>query len=467
MSKPLRGLNFGGKNGRSKRFKLDTNFNTTGGCMANYKKFITLLLIFSVYMMPFNTQAAGFGAWTITNTVAQGASTILTGSKEVILNGAKKIATGTAKITPNASQVAKVLSRGVAGYALSVAVEQLLGAVDWVMKDGSIVYKETKPIVLNEGFLYDKVYYATSSAFCAAHVAKKKSQSSYPKWSNPQCSVSVVDGKQQAKSSIEAQDQYGNPQITYIATSSWHVETKQDDKEKSIPLETVAAQVISNAESDTDRRAAAQVATTAAAADIVAEAETDSTKARPIINQFENTQTIPTDQTATGESTPTDTTGDPATQVPPSDLSLDFPVFFNWAPTVCLAAQTVISFPQTLINWWDSATTSISESWTWAKSRYESAVTSISEFFSEETNTDTELEFNDPTDDITDTTISFSDECPAPITLADFNYHGIQQKWEMDFTGWCDVLTTYFKPIVIAMAGFSAVLIVSGVRENG
>ena len=64
-------------------------------------------------MMPFNTQAAGFGPWTITNSVAQGASTILTGSKEVILNGAKKIATGTAKITPTAAQVSKVLARSL------------------------------------------------------------------------------------------------------------------------------------------------------------------------------------------------------------------------------------------------------------------------------------------------------------------------------------------------------------------
>mgnify|MGYP000467544148 CR=1 FL=1 len=57
-------------------------------------------------------------------------------------NGAKKIATGTAKITPTAAQVSKVLARGAAGYALSVAVEQLLGAVDWVLDpaNNQIVY---------------------------------------------------------------------------------------------------------------------------------------------------------------------------------------------------------------------------------------------------------------------------------------------------------------------------------------
>lgn len=425
-------------------------------------------------MMPFNTQAAGFGAWTITNTVAQGASTILTGSKEVILNGAKKIATGTAKITPNASQVSKVLARGAAGYALSIAVEQLIGSVDWVLDpaNNQIVYKtsSTDPLSPSNQFYYILPYngyntknFTTADQACRYAFASgfgdpvKATYPYYSHTSNGQCFLTSEEGL------------HGNfmfSEVARVANPNYDIE---QDKEKKLSLDTVAAQVISNAETETDeqKKAGAQVATTAAAADIINEAEKDDVKARPIVQQLENTQSIPTDQTATGQSTPTDTTGDPATQVPPSDLTLDFPVFCNWAPTVCLAAQTVISFPQTLINWWDSATTSISESWTWAKSRYESAVTSISEFFSEETNTDTELEFNDPTDDITDTTISFSDQCPAPITLADFNYHGIQQKWEMDFTGWCDVLTTYFKPIVIAMAGFSAVLIVSGVRENG
>ncbi len=419
-------------------------------------------------MIPFNTQAAGFGAWTITNTVSQGASTILTGSKEVILNGAKKIATGTAIITPNASQVAKVLARGAAGYALSVAVQQLLGAVDWVLdpannqiryKDPSVPVDPNNPAV--QWIYYESLYNKKASS--PSGVCSLINGIS-PGWTS---TYSPSGGTFDLGRCIIKRPSLGDTIASSIgrAANPAYDPKAQDDREKTLPLDVVAQKVISNAAAGD---ATAQVATTAAAADIVAEAETDNTKARPIINQFENTQTIPTDQTATGESTPTDTTGDPATQVPPSDLTLDFPVFCNWAPTVCLAAQTVISFPQTLINWWDSATTSISESWTWAKSRYEAAVTSISDFFKDESNTDTEFEFefNDPTQ-ITDTSISFSNQCPAPITLADFSYHGISQKWEMNFSPWCDVISTFIKPIVIAMASLSAVLIVSGVRENG
>src|SRR5690606_17608795 len=65
------------------------------------------------------------------------------------------------------------------------------------------------------------------------------------------------------------------------------------EEEKTLPLDVVAQQVISNAAGgDT----AAQAATTAAAADMVAEAENDNTKARPIASQAEaNATTKPAD----------------------------------------------------------------------------------------------------------------------------------------------------------------------------
>lgn len=406
-------------------------------------------------MMPFNTQAAGFGAWTITNTVAQGASTILTGSKEVILNGAKKIATGTAKITPTASQVSKVLARGAAGYALSVAVEQLLGSVDWLLDPENNQIKYTLP---GDGHLWtypgNETKYGSAKQACQAYAA-----------ANGRHYVQVEINQFSTAADCYTSVDKDSPYLRIILLTA--VENEEQN-EKTIPLPTVAQQVISNAESGDVN---AQAATTAAAADIINEAETDNVKARPIVQQLENTQSIPTDQTAKGDAVPkdTDNPASPPTATPtPTDLTLDFPIFCDWAPSVCQAAKEVIALPITLTNWWDSATTSISESWTWAKSRYESAVTSISEFFSQETNTDTNIDI-DPTNvtDITDTTISFSNQCPAPITLADFSYHGITQKWEMNFSPWCDVISTFIKPIVIAMASFSAVLIVSGVRENG
>lgn len=422
-------------------------------------------------MMPFNTQAAGFGAWTITNTVAQGASTILTGSKEVILNGAKKIATGTAKITPTASQVSKVLARGAAGYALSVAVQQLLGAVDWVLDPANnrIKYYSDSSDLNDPSIqyhyiaLFGNTTHTTIEAAAAASLAERKKMGDIEFTGT----INYTSSQAYACYKYNSSTYCDFPLVSQIANPAYDPNAQPEREEKSIPLDVVAQQVISNAQGgDTN----AQVATTAAAADIINEAENDNVKARPIVQQLENTQSIPTDQTVNGDAVPKENanTENPSSSVaaPATDLTLDFPIFCDWAPSICQAAKEVIALPITLTNWWDSATTSITESWTWVKSRYEAAVTSISEFFSQETNTDTELEFNDPTQ-ITDTSISFSNQCPAPITLADFSYHGISQKWEMNFSPWCDVISTFIKPIVIAMAGFSAVLIVSGVRENG
>jgi hypothetical protein len=62
-------------------------------------------------------------------------------NKTAIINGANVLKTSTAKITPNATQVAKVLKGGVAGYALSIAVEQIIGAdYSWWIDGDSVKY---------------------------------------------------------------------------------------------------------------------------------------------------------------------------------------------------------------------------------------------------------------------------------------------------------------------------------------
>ncbi len=433
--------------------------------MANYKKFITLLLIFSIHMMPFNSAWAStsLGGWTITEQIAQGASTAIKATKTAIINGASVLKTSTAKITPNATQVAKVLRGGIAGYALSIAVEQIIGAdFSWWI-DGDLV-KYRVPADPNN---VPKCWYLSNvGCFATYTTAASAAMAHYNSTAPDDYRAFSYDTKITNNSTLTVTLYKENKLTVQIYTFGYidnpAYNPNAEEEERSIPLVTVAQKVIDNAESSSnnDHKVGAQVATTAAAEDMLANDPATQADVETQLNANAKTQTS---EEAAAEATPKD----PAAPEAGTDIKINFPVFCSWAPIVCEAAQTAISFPKTLTNWWNTSTTSISDSWNWTKARYESAVTSISEFFSEETNTDTELEFNDPTDDITDTTISFSDQCPAPITLADFNYHGIQQKWEMDFTGWCDVLTTYFKPIVIAMAGFSAVLIVSGVRENG
>ncbi len=107
------------------------------------KKILVLLLCLNIVLAPTYAFAnTSLGGWTITQQIAQGASSALTATKTTIINGSNVLKTSTAKITPNATQVAKVLRGGAAGYALSVAVEQLIGAVDWVLDpaNNQIVY---------------------------------------------------------------------------------------------------------------------------------------------------------------------------------------------------------------------------------------------------------------------------------------------------------------------------------------
>jgi len=112
-------------------------------------KILTWLLILFIAITPnfifMQSARAAVGGWNLSNPVAQGASTIYDATKNVVINGKDFVKDSWVKITPNASQVAKVLARGAAGYALSVAVEQLIGAVDWVLDPANNQIKYTDP----------------------------------------------------------------------------------------------------------------------------------------------------------------------------------------------------------------------------------------------------------------------------------------------------------------------------------
>lgn len=326
------------------------------------RKIISILLVYSLFFTS-TANAANVGGWTLSGGVAQGASTVYDATKNVLINGKKFIKESSVKITPTASQVAKVLARGGAGYALSVAVEQLLGAVDWVLDPENNQIKYTLP---GDGYLWtypgNNTKYGSAQQACQAYAAAKR-----------RYYVSVEINEYGTAADCYYSASKDSPYLSSIILTA--VENEEQNQ-RTIPLPTVAQQVISNAESNTDKRAAAQAATTAAAADIVAEAEKDDAKARPIASQAEaNATTKPADAAeaekaneAQGEAKPNEANPEA------TDLSLTFPIFCNWAPTICEAAQTVISFPQTLTNWWETGKSkaeewalSISEAWTAAK----------------------------------------------------------------------------------------------------
>lgn len=433
--------------------------------MANNKSFIALIFVLCLNLISTNIYAANVGGWTLGGGVAQGASTVYEGTKKVVIDGVDYIKKGTAKITPPASGVAKVLARGAAGYALSVAVEQLLGAVDWVLDpaNNQIVY--TKPNDPDRAPGPADIVGYSGTDFCTGKsklFASEQSANNYicnhaDCGTRPIQTATVISSTQ-----VRCTEGFSMPRAGAVANPNYDPNAVPEDKPKSISLDVVAAQVISNAQ---DGDTNAQVATMAAAADIVDEASKDDAKARPIAQQLESTaKTTPADQAAadsagTGTGTQTKDPSNPDV----TNLTLEFPIFCNWAPSVCEAAQVVISFPQTLTNWWETGKSkaeewalSISEAWTaakeWATKEKESE--------------DTEVDIEELDLEAESVDINLASGCPAPVVFIDSDFYGQPFKIEFSFDGFCSILSDWVRPILISLGAFIAALILGGVKVN-
>jgi len=410
---------------------------------------LSIILVFSQTFIIVSANAAGLGGWSLGSPVASGASAIVNGTKEIILNGASKIAKGTAKITPNASQVAKVLRNGVAGYALSVAVEQLLGAVDWVLdaENNKIRYR-TEPDQCQYLYKYKGKDYCPNALAAAANKFYLDMG-----FENPDCSVHIPNVGGTA--TIECAGLGGTVGSASPILNPDYSETAEDDYPKSIPLETVAQKVISNAAGGD---VSAQQATMSAAQEIINDAEKDSAKAAPIIQQLEASKAIEEENTATGEQT----------QNPEkpnvTDISLEFPAFCGWAPTVCEAAQTVISFPRTLTNWWNTANqkadgwaNSISLAWSdfWKEPNLEKEKDT-------EVNVD-EKEVQDPSQ-FDQMYVQFGGQCPT-FEVNTISVGSVSVPISFDLSPYCD-FALKVRPAVIGFGYLVALGIVSNaIRE--
>lgn len=462
---PLGGIFIGVKYGRSINFILDSVGGYMGSITSFSKQVVKVLICFCLVYTPFFANAASLGGWSLGSPVASGASAIVNGTKEIILNGASKIAKGTAKITPNASQVANVLKRGAAGYALSVAVEQLLGAVDWVLDpaNNQIVYSKPsdpeKDRCVNpkdcahSSFLYASAQAPTSGQFYSTPESACRAWASAYSTSTRSVVFKSYDAETKSCShtvTINGKSSHLGSTIVVKVNTDYDsaAEAPPKDEKKTLPLDVVAAQVISNAAGGD---VSAQQAITAAAQDVINEAENDSAKAAPIIQQLEASKAIEAENTATGEQT----------QNPEkpnvTDISLEFPAFCGWAPTVCEAAQTVISFPITLTQWWNTANQKADS---WAQS--------ISQAWAEFNDTppkneDTELEIEQPEIEV-DTDINFGGACPAPLSTS-FSMFGSTHTMEFSFDPVCEI-ASFIKPVVVSISAFSAALIIGSIRTE-
>lgn len=414
--------------------------------MVSYSKFLKILISFSVALSPVmfinsanaSTLAGGSG-WRVASTVSNGIGVTVNGVKDVMVNGAKKTMTGVANLTPTASQVGKFMGKNLAGAAVVAAMDLLLDGVDYVLDpaNNQIVYNQN-PQITSMGIYSFKV--GIGGGLPARTVTSV----------NPQevCNaIAVSNGRSTGTLTKTGSNQFGNIYScnalgNYVLAPYQNptYDPNTDNKPKTVSLANIGQQVIDQAETEVKTgNPAVPIATPitqAAAVAVVGEAATDEVQARPITAELDKSATIPTTETAVGEIAPPTTNPDTG-EVKPGSISLDFPVFCSWAPSMCVLAD-----------------------------KAQQAITDAREWVKDSEQTDTELDIPEQQQEQTDTNITFNGSCPAKITLVNFNYHNKQQNWEVDFTDWCSAVTTYIRPIVISMGAFSAVLIVSGVRIN-
>lgn len=432
------------------------------------KKILVLLLCLNIVLAPTYAFAnTSLGGWTITQQIAQGASLALSATKTSIINGANVLKTSTAKITPNASQVAKVLRGGAAGYALSIAVEQLLGAVDWVLDpaNNQIVYRVKEPPLEDPTlkYLYSGAYnvtytpkLATADEVClyltSDPIFKEQNTPFIGSYSVSQhyidpngvpyytCFFSMKNG-----------DSY-SVSLTTTINPIYDPNAEQDNEPKTLPLDVVASQVISNAESATnnDHKVGAQVATTTAAQDMLANDAATQADVETQLNANAKTQTS---EEAAAEATPKD----PASPDAGTNLKITFPVFCGWAPLVCEAAQSAIKFPTTVESWWNTATQAISSSWLSFK-EWLDWTKNDSELPDNQTNEVTEL----PIPELQENAISWSASCPPDVQVP-INLYGQSSTLTFSWSPWCQLLNI-IKPAIIASAYIGAAFIVLGLR---
>lgn len=398
-------------------------------------------------MIPFQTNAGTIGGWTYSNPISKGASAVISATKNVVINGKDFIKTGSATITPTAAQVAKTFGKTAGALALTVAIEQILGTVDYVLdpENSQIKYIQrgaaSGPINIGGRF-----YSGTAQSACNEDMNYRTKVNS-PNYVYTYKSITI---NSTSKTRIDFTCYYSYKYQNYNpidgTVTGYISNPTYQEEQKTLPLSNLSSKVIDNAKTGEPK---AQAAILQAATDILVEAETDSTKARPITNQLEQSaETKPADAVdALKQNTGTAKTTNPDGTVAESEFEI--PVACTWMPIVCEAASVVINKPA---EWAESI-----------KAAYDDAV---DYFKSEPEQTDNTLDISEENQTQPDTTISFQTSCPAKIPLT-FNWNGQTLDFSFDFTIWCESISTFVYPIVVALGSLHALYIVAGVRQDG
>ncbi|MDN8241461.1 virulence factor TspB C-terminal domain-related protein [Acinetobacter baumannii] len=415
-------------------------------------KLITWLQIFIIAITPnfiffqsANATTVSAEGWSVTKRLVQGATTFYDGAKNVVLNGKNYAATGTAAITPTATQVSKMIVRTGAVLAVDLAIKALIGSVDYVMDPANnrVIYdpsEQSNPALYKYLFAvsgyetYQDGYYAlTAPAVCSQVIGKKV----YPHWSSFKWTYET-----------DTSYSYGlcSSSITSVPISRFSnpAYNPNAEREKSyLPYETVASQIISDAAAE---KADGKAYVSSVADTALEDEQRQIVPATDMTNQLNNSQAIPTSNTAQGQAVPQTNPNDPtAPKAPPTDITLNFPVFCEWAPTVCQAAQAAIDFPKTVADYWKKTDKWMNES----ASDTSETKPEVKEL---------ELNFDDGS------RINFDQTCPQPQPIQ-VTFMGVTQDASFSFEPLCNFMIM-IRPFVIGSAYLIGAYIVMGLSRG-
>ena len=400
---------------------------------------IVLSPIFFINSANASTLAGGSG-WRVASTVANGIGVTVNGAKDIIVNGASKTVTGVANVTPTAAQVGKFMGKNLGTAAVIGAMDLLLDGVDYVLDpaNNSVTYK-SKECTTNCQYVYRvsandcgstsncdfSSAQAAGTTFCANYNGTGGYKFSHADGTKIYCFHSGTSGST------------WHGYISKVLNPSYDP-TKEEER-KSVPLVNLGSRVLEQADTEVKTgNPAVPIATPvtqAAATAVIGEAATDESQARPITAELDKSAAIPTDQTAVGEIAPP-TTNPETGQPNPTPLSLEFPVFCSWAPSMCVLS--------------DKVQEAITDARDWATSEPQEK---------EPEN----LDFEDLEIDASDVNLSASSNCPQDSVS--FSVMGKSVTLDMPYQPVCDALN-FFKPAVLLVGAVASVYIVSGVRTK-
>lgn len=398
---------------------------------------LSFVLCFNfVFLQPLAmANTATMGGWSqVGDAIRQGATSIYNGTKTVVENGKNVVKNGVATVTPKVADVSKNILKGGGKVAVAYAVTELIGqGVDYVLDpaNNSIRYTANPPFNSQnindyEVSVYGGLNYATIDDACRAVVSSARSGATFTR---AYTRTGVHQNAQVFCDFVRADGQNDYFSIGVLVLK---------EGEKRLPIDVVAAQVISNAEKGHED----SKVYVGSIADVIAtpqekESQWENTKAPAVPTTGANTANPANTNTNAKDNTNTANPPDTANSDKPSDKPFELPSFCGWATIVCDTAQNIKD---------------------WAKSVQDAYNSEIPQ------PKDTELDIQPYENNRPNTNVAFGGACPVPrhVNVA---FAGINTDIEFSFDSLCS-LATMLKPVIVSLASFSAVLIIAGVRDE-